>query len=60
MTEIIHSCNFDSKECEAIVKDLILLQLAEADRSELKHSVNDLEKIINTAKGKFKVSEKPI
>lgn len=46
---------FDSQECAAIAHDLAILQLAEADRSELNFSVADLELIIRVAKGEFEL-----
>ena len=44
---------FDSQECAAVVHDLAIIQVAEADRSELNFSVADLELIIRVAKGDF-------
>ena len=48
---------FDSEECAAIAHDLAIIQLPEADRSELNFSVADLELIIQIAKGDFDLGE---
>ena len=52
-----HPFEFDSPECAAIAHDLAIIQLAGADRSELNFSENDLEIIINIAKGQFDIPE---
>lgn len=44
---------FDSPECAAIAHDLVIVQMPEADRSELNFSEADLELVIRVAKGDF-------
>lgn len=47
--------NLETKECNDIAHDLIILQLAGCDRSELIFPIADLEALIQIAKGEFEL-----
>ena len=54
MTEM-KEITFDSPATAAVARDLAILQLAGMDRDELIFSVDDLEAIMDIARGKFKI-----